>query len=109
MAKKRAIPLVDLSHFTKGDAKVRQAFINKLAKAFREIGFVGVINHGIPKSLVQKFYKESEIFFALPVEKKKKYDVSGLAGQRGYTSFGKEHAKQSKVADLKNFFKSARK
>ena len=27
-----------------------------------------------------------------------------MAGQRGYTSFGKEHAKQSKVADLKEFF-----
>jgi hypothetical protein len=24
-----------------------------------------------------------------------------MAGQRGYTSFGKEHAKQSNVADLK--------
>jgi len=27
-----------------------------------------------------------------------------MAGQRGYTSFGKEHAKQSQVADLKEFF-----
>jgi len=30
--------------------------------------------------------------------------VAGAAGQRGYTSFGKEHAKQSQVADLKEFF-----
>ena len=43
-------------------------------------------------------------FFALPVDVKRKYEVPGLAGQRGYTSFGKEHAKQSKVADLKEFF-----
>ena len=35
---------------------------------------------------------------------KRKYEVKGLAGQRGYTSFGKEHAKQSEVADLKEFF-----
>lgn len=104
MAKKRAIPLVDLAQFTKGDEIARKAFIRKLAKAFREIGFVGVINHGIPKSLVQKFYTESELFFKLPVEKKQKYEVPGLAGQRGYTSFGKEHAKQSTVADLKEFF-----
>ncbi len=104
MAKKRAIPLVDLSHFTKGDEATKKAFIKKLSKAFREIGFVGVINHGIPKSLVRKFYEESQAFFALPVEKKTKYEVKGLAGQRGYTSFGKEHAKQSQVADLKEFF-----
>ena len=35
---------------------------------------------------------------------KRQYEVLGQAGQRGYTSFGKEHAKQSKVADLKEFF-----
>ena len=41
---------------------------------------------------------------SMPVSVKEKYEVKGLAGQRGYTSFGKEHAKQSKVADLKEFF-----
>lgn len=104
MSKKRAIPLVDLSHFTKGDESTKKAFIKKLSKAFREIGFVGVVNHGIPKSTVQKFYAESQSFFALPTDKKTKYEIKGLAGQRGYTSFGKEHAKQSTVADLKEFF-----
>lgn len=29
---------------------------------------------------------------------------NGLAGQRGYTSFGREHAKGSSNADLKEFF-----
>ena len=104
MARKRAIPLVDLSDFTKGDEASKKAFIKKLSKAFHEIGFVGVVNHGIPKALVNKFYAESQAFFMLPTEKKQKYEVPGLAGQRGYTSFGKEHAKQSKVGDLKEFF-----
>ena len=36
--------------------------------------------------------------------RRSKYEVKGLAGQRGYTSFGKEHAKQSNVGDLKEFF-----
>jgi isopenicillin N synthase-like dioxygenase len=35
---------------------------------------------------------------------KNKHEIKGLAGQRGYTSFGKEHAKHSDVADLKEFF-----
>ena len=104
MARKRAIPLVELSDFTKGDEASKKAFIKKLSKAFHEIGFVGVVNHGIPKALVNKFYAESQAFFMLPTEKKQKYEVPGLAGQRGYTSFGKEHAKQSKVGDLKEFF-----
>jgi isopenicillin N synthase-like dioxygenase len=54
--------------------------------------------------MVKAFYAQAKQFFSLPVEVKRKYEVPGLAGQRGYTSFGKEHAKQSRVADLKEFY-----
>jgi isopenicillin N synthase-like dioxygenase len=101
---KRAIPLVDLSKFVKGTDAERSAFVQELGEAFHNIGFVGVINHGIPKSLIDTFYAASKRFFSLPDEVKKRYEIAGMAGQRGYTSFGKEHAKQSKVADLKEFF-----
>ena len=101
---KRAIPLVDLSKFRNGTEAERKAFVAELGKAFHEIGFVGVVNHGIPKKLIDDFYAASKRFFALPVEVKEKYEIAGLAGQRGYTSFGKEHAKQSQFADLKEFF-----
>ena len=37
------------------------------------------------------------------------YEVPGLAGQRGYTSFGKEHAKGSDAPDLKEFFQYGQK
>ncbi len=101
---KRAIPLVDLEKFTKGSEADRTAFVAELGSAFHEVGFVGVINHGIPKDLVDDFYKASKAFFSLPVETKRSYEIKDMAGQRGYTSFGKEHAKQSQVADLKEFF-----
>ena len=100
----RAIPLVDLRKFTEGSAEDRQSFVKELGHAFQEFGFVGVINHGIPKDLVTRYYSESKAFFSLPTEIKSKYEIKGLAGQRGYTSFGKEHAKQSNVGDLKEFF-----
>ena len=101
---KRAIPLVDLPKFMHGTAQQREAFVEELGTAFHELGFVGVINHGVSKALIDDFYAASREFFALPEAIKRKYEVPGLAGQRGYTSFGKEHAKQSKVADLKEFF-----
>lgn len=100
----RTIPTVDLSKFVNGNAEERKAFVDKLGKAFHEVGFVGVVNHGIPKELVDGFYNESKTFFSQPVSTKRKYKLDGLAGQRGYTSFGTEHAKQSQVADLKEFF-----
>jgi isopenicillin N synthase-like dioxygenase len=40
----------------------------------------------------------------MPSTVKKQYEVPGLAGQRGYTSFGREHAKGSDAPDLKEFF-----
>ncbi|HMQ48315.1 MAG TPA: 2-oxoglutarate and iron-dependent oxygenase domain-containing protein [Saprospiraceae bacterium] len=100
----RTIPVVDLSQFTAGNAAEKAAFVAALGQAFHQIGFVGVVNHGVPKSLIDGFYAASKRFFALPSEVKKKYEDPALAGQRGYTSFGKEHAKQSKVADLKEFY-----
>lgn len=100
----KGVPTVDLSQYMHGDEAQKAAFIKDLAKAFHEVGFVAVANHGVPKSLVEGFFNASKAFFALPTEVKKQYEMAGMAGQRGYTSFGKEHAKQSKVADLKEFF-----
>lgn len=101
---KRTIPLVDLSKFTQGDQQQRTDFVASLGDAFHTIGFVGVVNHGISPELIDDFYTASRRFFAQPADVKKQYEIKGLAGQRGYTSFGKEHAKQSQVADLKEFF-----
>ena len=102
--KEKGVPTVDLSQYVNGTAEQKAAFVQDLAKAFREVGFVAVANHGVPKALVEGFFQASKAFFALPTEVKQRYELSGLAGQRGYTSFGKEHAKQSQVADLKEFF-----
>lgn len=100
----RAIPLIDLEKFTSGSEADRQAVIAQLGDAFQDTGFVGVVNHGISKQLIDDFYAASKRFFKMDAATKKKYELAGMNGQRGYTSFGKEHAKQSEVADLKEFF-----
>lgn len=104
LIKERTIPVVSLSQFTQGNQEERQAFVKQLGDAFHTVGFVGVTNHGIPKELVERFYASAKSFFSLPIETKRSYEVSGLGGQRGYTSFGKEHAKHSNVPDLKEFY-----
>ncbi len=98
------IPVVDLSDFTGGDPKKKEAFVQQLGKAYEEVGFVAVKNHGIPDDLIADLYQYVQEFFSLPAEKKKGYEIPELAGQRGYTSFGKEHAKGSDAPDLKEFF-----
>ncbi len=99
-----AIPTVDLAEFMSGDPKKKADFVQQLGKAYEEVGFVAVKNHGIPDELIGDLYKYVQQFFSLPLEQKRNYEDPELAGQRGYTSFGKEHAKGSDAPDLKEFY-----
>ncbi len=99
-----SIPSVDLSEFLSEDQNKKNQFVKNLGKAYEEIGFVAVKNHGISNELIADLYKHVQQFFSLPLEQKNQYEIKGLAGQRGYTSFGKEHAKGSEAPDLKEFF-----
>lgn len=99
-----AIPSVDLADFLSGDPVKKNDFVQKLGKAYEEVGFVAVKNHGVPDELIADLYKYVQEFFSLPLDHKKTYEIAELAGQRGYTCFGKEHAKGSDAPDLKEFF-----
>jgi isopenicillin N synthase-like dioxygenase len=98
------IPVLDLSLFTKGNDEDKANFVSTLGNTFESIGFASIKNHGIDDKLISELYSVVEHFFSLPTDIKKKYEIENLAGQRGYTSFGKEHAKGSHNADLKEFF-----
>jgi isopenicillin N synthase-like dioxygenase len=98
------IPVVDLNSFLKGSTEEKVQFSSTLGQAFEEVGFVSVKNHGIPEDLINRLYATVKSFFSLSEAEKRSYEIIGLAGQRGYTSFGKEHAKGSDAPDLKEFF-----
>ena len=61
-----SIPTVNLADFTSGDKARKLKFVAELGKAYQEVGFVAVQNHGIDQKLVDDFYKSVEDFFALP-------------------------------------------
>ncbi|WGK66373.1 isopenicillin N synthase family dioxygenase [Croceiramulus getboli] len=98
------IPSVDLADFLSDDPKRKQKFVDEIGKAYEEIGFVSLKNHFLDDQLVDQLYEEVKAFFALPESTKKNYEIPGLGGQRGYVSFGKEHAKGSSKGDLKEFW-----
>lgn len=98
------IPRLDLQQYTQGSAEDRQKFIQDLGRAFNETGFVTIANHGLSQELIDELYSVVKAFFDLPQEIKNKYEFPELAGQRGYTSKGKEKAKDAKVPDLKEFW-----
>jgi isopenicillin N synthase-like dioxygenase len=98
------IPSVDLMDFISNDPERKQKFINEIGKAYEEIGFVALKGHFLDDNLVDRLYNEVKTFFSLPVETKKRYEIPGIGGQRGYVSFGKESAKGKKEGDLKEFW-----
>ena len=98
------IPSVDLADFTEGNKETKAAFVKELGKAYEEIGFVAVKNHGLSDALCAELYAQVKGFFTLSKEEKEAYEIEGLAGQRGYVSFGKEHAKNKNEGDLKEFW-----
>ena len=98
------IPTLDLSHFTSGTPEQRQAFVDDLGAAYRTIGFAAISGHGIPPEIIGSMYTEAESFFALPSAVKMQHEHPEHNRQRGFVSFGTEHAKDSKAADLKEFW-----
>lgn len=98
------IPSVDLAMFTHGTPEQKKQFVADLGKAYEDIGFVAVKNHLIDGHTVETLYQEVKSFFELSADIKKKYEDPVIAGQRGYTSFGREHAKGSNAGDLKEFW-----
>jgi len=98
------IPSVDLADFLSSHSARKVHFIEQLGKAYEDVGFVTVKNHTLSEALSAELYSEVKHFFALPQETKSKYEIEGLGGQRGYTSFGKEHAKGRSEGDLKEFW-----
>ncbi len=98
------IPSVNLDDFLSGDPDRKLKFIKEIGSAYENIGFVALKGHFLDESLVERLYSEIRNFFALPVDTKRKYEIPGIGGQRGYVSFGKESAKGKKEGDLKEFW-----
>ena len=106
MAAEVNIPRLDLNDYIKGTPEQKRRFSDDIGKAYNETGFVTIANHGMTPELMEELYAEVKKFFTLPDEQKLKYEKPELAGQRGYTSKGKEKAKDSKTPDLKEFWQS---
>lgn len=98
----KTIPVLDLQDFTSG--KNADAFVEAFGQALAEFGFFTLVNHGVEQRIIDAAYGAAEAFFALHESTKHQYEIADLKGQRGFTSFGTEHAKDSSAPDLKEFW-----
>ena len=105
---KREITICDMSDFLSNDAEKQQQFVSRMGYALKDIGFFALTNHGIPLPEITLAYSESEKFFSHSHEVKLGYEQRAINRQRGFTSFGIEHAKGNDAPDLKEFWQTGR-
>jgi len=121
VASESPIPVIDFAGFEdNAPQEQRRATATEVFQALRDIGFVYLINHGLPQEKIDQMFHWSKQFFALPS------DVKGLAPHpasayhhRGYSPPGLEKVSQNvfdkdelsalrAVPDVKESFESGR-
>lgn len=80
------------------------AFAHALGASFERHGFAVIADPGLDVGLAQAMLANAQVLFALPDAAKLRYRIDGGAGQRGYTPFAVETAKDAASPDLKEFW-----
>ncbi|KAF2106424.1 hypothetical protein BDV96DRAFT_559301 [Lophiotrema nucula] len=94
--------VLDFSTYRTGSLKQRQEFVGQLDDAFRNDGFVRLINHGVDKDKVKMCFAWSAQFFSLPADVKMLAPhPPGASPHRGYSAIGAEKITQD-VFDRSN-------
>ncbi len=84
----RDLPVLDLSSLDGGDADSIQNLADNLREIVTEIGFLCVVNHGVPDAVIARMRDRSAAFFALPVAEKAALAIN--RHERGYTPMNVE-------------------
>lgn len=99
----RQVPELSLLSFVNGNETERAKFVDKLFNGIKDYGFIILVDHTINADATKEAYRVVEEFYQLSNEVKMSY-ANGEGGQRGFTAFGVEHAKNNPYPDLKEFW-----
>jgi isopenicillin N synthase-like dioxygenase len=98
------LPIIDLTGFTSGDPAVFDRVVAEIAAAARGIGFFYLINHGVPREIMDGAFAEARSFFARPFAEKTEIAIEKIGGNRGYSALGREALDPKAGADIKEAF-----
>lgn len=104
MTTERRVPELSLLSYVNGTSADQVKFVDDLFSGIKDYGFIVLKDHIVDQKKVDSAYEYVHEFFGLSTEIKESYSGKGNGGQRGYTSFGQEHAKDNPFPDLKEFW-----
>ncbi len=84
----RDLPVLDLSALGDGDTADIHRLAGNLREIVSEIGFLCVVNHGVPEAVIARMQERSAAFFALPEADKMALAIN--RHERGYTGLNVE-------------------
>ncbi len=87
-----SVPVIDFGGMLTGDPEAKLEVATKLRDACSNVGFFYIANHGIPQSLIDRTFAESERFFRIPAEDKAAIHVKKSSHLIGYVGMGEENA-----------------
>lgn len=99
----RKVPELSLLSYVNGTSADQIKFVDDMFRGLKDYGFIILKDHTIEQKKIDRAYELVQEFFHLPLETKMKYKMDN-GGQRGYTPFKTEHAKDNKNPDLKEFW-----
>jgi len=103
MTSQRKVPELSLLSYVNGSSTDKLKFVDNIFAGLKDYGFIILKDHTIESKKIERAYELVQNFFALPLETKVKYKLDN-GGQRGYTPFKTEHAKDNSNPDLKEFW-----
>ncbi len=98
-----ALPIIDLTPLGEGETGLAQVAA-AIGAACRDVGFFYVVNHGVPRALIDQAFARSRRFFALPLAEKQRIAMDVVGGNRGYSALLREALDPAQGPDLKEAF-----
>lgn len=91
------IPLIDLASLAGGGIEGARAVAPALRRALEEIGFLIVVNHGVPRALIDATFAEARRFHAQPLAAK--LAVRMNLHNNGYMAMARYNVRTSRVSE----------
>jgi isopenicillin N synthase-like dioxygenase len=100
------IPLIDFAPFLAGDGAARRKVAGEIAAACETIGFLYLVNHGVPAAKLEAVFAAARFFFALPEAVRMRPELLCTASQtRGYMPLRARHYPGTGAPDEMEAFK----
>jgi len=94
------VPTIDISALNGDDVEAKAKLAEQLGRVCEEIGFFVVVNHGIPKDIIDAAWDATTLFFELPVVEKLAFVSEDEAKDPfGYSPLGAEVLARGKRAE----------